>query len=163
MTTYLPNVAGPVPLVLDLHIAHDRFGSISDLNLNGHLHYPNDIDKSLNEVAANKIRKYRADYNRWLYSEFVRLLFLQALGKLTIFLQFQEFSSCNLTVDTSTSTARCSPHILNRVWATFLPRLELYVGSTYSPITLANFSSMNLVFIFWCSTRHQVSLSCLIG
>ncbi len=56
------NVAGPVPLVLDLRIAHDRFGSSSDPSLNDHLHYPNDIDKSLNETAADKIRKYRADY-----------------------------------------------------------------------------------------------------
>jgi hypothetical protein len=42
LTTYLVNSTGPVSLVMDLHIAHDRFGSNSDLNLNGHLHYPND-------------------------------------------------------------------------------------------------------------------------
>ncbi len=89
------NAADPVPLVLDLRIAHDRFGSSSDLNLNGHLHYPNDIDRSLNEVATYKTRKYRTDYNNnppnatsfmpdiastsgRLHSEFVRLLFLQA-------------------------------------------------------------------------------------
>ena len=41
---YLANAAGPVPLVLDLRIAHDRFGSSADPNLNGKLHYPNDID-----------------------------------------------------------------------------------------------------------------------
>ena len=58
---YLANVSGPVPLVLDLRIAHERFGSSSDPNLNGNLH--NDIDRSLNEAAADKIRKYRADYN----------------------------------------------------------------------------------------------------
>jgi hypothetical protein len=52
-----------VPLVLDLRIAHDRFGSSSDPCLNGLLHYPNDIDKSLNESGADKIRKYRPDYN----------------------------------------------------------------------------------------------------
>ncbi len=94
---YLVNAAGPVPLVLDLRIAHDRFGSSSDPTLNGTLHYPNpnDINKSLNEVAADKIRKYRADYNNnppnaisfmpaiastsdRLHSEFIRLLFLQA-------------------------------------------------------------------------------------
>ncbi len=63
LAAYLANAAGPVPLVLDLRIAHDRFGSSSDTSLNGHLHYPNDIDKSLNEAAADKIRKYRADYN----------------------------------------------------------------------------------------------------
>ena len=33
---YLANAVGPVPLVLDLRIAHDRFGSISDPNINGH-------------------------------------------------------------------------------------------------------------------------------
>ncbi len=91
---YLSNAAGPVPLVLDLRIAHDRFGSSSDPSLNGHLNYPNDIDKSLNLAAADKVRKYRADYNNnppsavsympaisstsgRLHSEFIRLLFLQ--------------------------------------------------------------------------------------
>jgi hypothetical protein len=83
-------------LALDLLIAHDRFGSSSDPTLNGTLHYPNpnDIDKSLNEAAADKIRKYRTDYNNnplnaisfmpditstsgRLHSEFIRLLFLQ--------------------------------------------------------------------------------------
>jgi hypothetical protein len=95
LTGYLPNEAGPVPLVLDLHIAHDRFGRSSDLSLNGNLRYPNDIDRSLNESADDKIRKYRADYNNnpptavsfmptitstsgRLHSEFIRLLFLQA-------------------------------------------------------------------------------------
>jgi hypothetical protein len=92
---YLANAGGPVPLVLDLRIAHDRFGSSSDPNLNGILHYPNDIDRSLNEAAADKVRKNRADYNNnhhnaisfmpaiastsgILHSEFIRLLFLQA-------------------------------------------------------------------------------------
>jgi hypothetical protein len=92
---YHANEADPLPLVLDLRIAHDRFGSSSDPCLNGHLHYPNDIDKSLNESATHKIRKYRADYNNnppstisfmpvivstsgRLHSEFIRLLFSQA-------------------------------------------------------------------------------------
>jgi hypothetical protein len=90
---YLANAAGPVPLVLDLRIAHERWGSSSDPTLNGNLHYPYDIDRSLNEAAADKIRKCRADYNNKpptavsfmpasastsgkLHSEFVRLLFL---------------------------------------------------------------------------------------
>jgi hypothetical protein len=63
LAAYLANEEIPVPLVLDLSIAHDRFGSSSDPSLNDHLHYPNDIDKSLNETSADKIRKYRADYN----------------------------------------------------------------------------------------------------
>jgi hypothetical protein len=92
---YLANAAGPVALVLDLRIAHDRVGSSSDPTLNGHLKYPNNLDQSLNDAAADKIRKYRADYNNRppsavsfmpaiastsgrLHSEFVRLLFLQA-------------------------------------------------------------------------------------
>ena len=75
-------------------IIHDRFGSSSDPSLNGHLHYPNDIDKSLNESATDKIRKYHTDYSNnppsvdsfipaissssgRLHSEFTRLLFLQ--------------------------------------------------------------------------------------
>ena len=92
---YLANAAGPVSLVLDLRITHERFGSSSNPSLNGNLHYPNDIDRSINESATDKIRKYRADYNNnppsdvsfmsgidktsgRLHSEFIRLLFLQA-------------------------------------------------------------------------------------
>jgi hypothetical protein len=95
LVSYLVNEDGPVPLVMDLHIPHDRFGSSSDPSLNGHLHYPNDIDKSLNEVVVNEIRKYHSDYNNnpprtvssvhaissmfgRLHIEFIRLLFLQA-------------------------------------------------------------------------------------
>ena len=63
---YLANTVGPVPLVLDLRISHDRWGSSSDPSINGTLHYPNDIDRSLNESVTDKIRKYRADYNNSL-------------------------------------------------------------------------------------------------
>ncbi len=90
---YFTNAAGPVPLVLDLRLVHDRFGSRSDPTLNGRLHY-NDIDKSLNEDDNDKIRKYGADYNNnpsndvafmptiagtngRLHMDFIRLLFLQ--------------------------------------------------------------------------------------
>ena len=34
---YLTNEVGPVPLVLDLRIPHDRVGSSPDPTLNGHL------------------------------------------------------------------------------------------------------------------------------
>ena len=63
LAAYLANAAGLVPLVLDLRIAHERWGSSSDPSLNGHLHYPNDLYGPLNEAAADKIRQYRADYN----------------------------------------------------------------------------------------------------
>ncbi len=94
MAGYLVNVSGPVPLVLDLRIPHERVGSSADPSLNGLLKYPNKLDQSLNDGAADKIRKYRVDYNNRppsvvsfmfdiastsgrLHSEFVRLLFLQ--------------------------------------------------------------------------------------
>jgi hypothetical protein len=102
LAAYLANAAGPVPLVLDLCIANDRFGSSSDSSLNRQLPYPNYIDKSLNEAAADKIRKYRADYNHnsptavsfmpavasasgRLHSEFLRLLFVHAHRETDIF------------------------------------------------------------------------------
>ena len=89
---YLANAAGPVPLVLDLRVAHDRVGSSTDPTLDGHLRYPNNLDQSLNDAAADKIRIYRADYNNnpprglgfmraiastsgRLHSEFIRILF----------------------------------------------------------------------------------------
>ncbi len=61
---YLTNAAtGPVPLVMDLRIFHKRFASSSDPSINGHLHFPNDLDCSLNESAADKIRQYHTDNN----------------------------------------------------------------------------------------------------
>jgi hypothetical protein len=59
---YLANSAGPVSLVLDLRITHNRVGSSTDPTLNGHLRYPNNLDKSLNDSSTDKIRKYHADY-----------------------------------------------------------------------------------------------------
>jgi hypothetical protein len=85
-------------------------GSSPDPGLNGNLHYPNDIDRSLNEAAADKIRKYRADYNNNppdAVSFFCLLLLVRLggyivnsldcysyrlIGKLTAFLQLQELA-----------------------------------------------------------------------
>ncbi len=47
LSGHLENAVDPVPLVLDLRIAHDRVGSSTDPTLNGHLRYPNNLDKSL--------------------------------------------------------------------------------------------------------------------
>ncbi len=114
---YLANAAGPVPLVLDLRITHDRFGSSSDPTLNGTLHYPtpNDIDRSLNEAAADKIRKYRTDYNNnppntisFMPEDYIVNLLdfysYRLIGKLTAFWQLQEFSQRNQTWGHRTST-----------------------------------------------------------
>ena len=86
------NATGPVSLVVDLRITHERFGSSSDPSINGHFHYPHDLDRTLNETAAHKMRQFLSDYHNRpshaiafmppitsrLHSEFVRLLFLQA-------------------------------------------------------------------------------------
>ncbi len=96
MAAYLADAAGPVNLFMDLRLTHERFGSSSNPALNGHLHCaaPADVDKLLNEAAADKIRDYRADYNNRrsksisympvvsrtygrLHCEIVSILFLQ--------------------------------------------------------------------------------------
>ena len=142
---YLANQAGPVPLVLDLRITHERFGRSSDLSINGNLHYPNDKDRSLNEAADDKILKYRADYNTILLYQ--RLSCRRSLvplggyivysldyyscrliGKLTAFLQLQEFSLRNRPVEASfTLSARRSSRSCVRKSAAPSPRLQLYV------------------------------------
>ncbi len=140
-----------MPLVLDLLIAHERRGSSSDPSLNGHLHYPHDVDRPLNETAADKIREYRADYNNRpsnaiafmpaipstsgrLHSEIVRLLFLQAHRETDRFfaasgVQLEQ----SIPVASSTSFffpfARCSPHSSSPNWATSSPMLQLYVST----------------------------------
>ncbi len=55
LTGYLQYVVGTVALVMDLYIDHESWGSRTDPTLNGHLHYPNDLDKPLNEVAVDKV------------------------------------------------------------------------------------------------------------
>ena len=62
LSGYFTNVGGPVSLVMDLRITHESFGSSSDPSLNGHLHYRNDIYRSLNESTDDKIRKVHTDY-----------------------------------------------------------------------------------------------------
>jgi hypothetical protein len=140
---YLANAAGPVPLVLDLRIAHDCFGSSSDPSINGHLHYPNDLDRSLNEAATDKIRQYRAECNIHPSNTIslcllllVRLggyivnlssfYFCKLIGKLTAFLKLQEFSLRNLQVASSTAAAQRSPHSSILRSPTSSPRLQHY-------------------------------------
>ena len=141
MTQYLNHNPKPSALVLDLRIAHDRWGSSSDPSINGHLHYPYDIDRSLNEAATDKIRKDRADYNNnppscvsfmpaitstsgRLHSEFVCLLFLQPHRETERF-----FAASGVHLAQSTSgqfhfKRVASPHILNQKSATFSPSLQ---------------------------------------
>ena len=63
MQWILTNDVGPVPLVLDLCIDHERWGSSSNPSLNDRLQYPTDIivDRTLNETVSDKILPYRTD------------------------------------------------------------------------------------------------------
>jgi len=56
---------GSVNLDMDLHIAYERWGSISKTVVIKNLHYPlpSDIYKTLNEGTTDKIRDCRADDN----------------------------------------------------------------------------------------------------
>ena len=63
---YLVNTTGPVPLVMDLHVTHDRFGSTSDPSINGHLHY--NTTSFMSVIASSSGRLHR---------ELVILSFLQ--------------------------------------------------------------------------------------
>jgi hypothetical protein len=101
------DTAGPVPLVLDLRSSHELWGSNSDTSINGRLHYPNDVDRPLNETVTDKIRVYRPDYNNRpsnaisfmtpipsrvsgrLHSDFVCLLFLKPRGNGPFFCSFR--------------------------------------------------------------------------
>ncbi len=97
-----------VPLVLDICMTHERWGSSSDPSINGHWHYPNDLDRTLNKVTTDKIRSYHTDYNNrpsndisimstidsvsgCVHSEFVCLVFLQAHRETDLF--FCRFNS----------------------------------------------------------------------
>ncbi len=142
---YLANAPGPVPLVLDLRIAHDRFGSTSDPNLNGKLHWPNDIDKSLNEAAAARSENIALTIIiiHLTLSLLCRLLPVRLggtivnlsefysyrlIGKLTAFLQLQEFSQRNqIWEHSSTFAAWLSLRCLNHVSHRFSPKMRLYV------------------------------------
>jgi hypothetical protein len=100
---------------MDLRITHERWGGSSDPSINGHLRYPNDIVRSLNEDSTDKIRKYRTASDNHppntisfipvitstsgrIHSEFVFLLSLQVHRETDHFFQIQEFNFHNITV-----------------------------------------------------------------
>jgi hypothetical protein len=47
--------------VLDLRITHERWGSRSNPSLNGQLHCPTDLDRTINETPPDKNLQYRGD------------------------------------------------------------------------------------------------------
>ena len=130
-----------MPLVLDLLLDHERWGSSADPNLNGNLHYPNDKDRSLIEAAADKIRKYRSDYNNRppnpisfmfpivstsgrLHSEFITLLFLQTHRETDHFFTASGVQLAQTNVASSTSAVLLCSNVGLEI---FSPRLQFYV------------------------------------
>jgi hypothetical protein len=142
--------------------------NFSDPSFNGHLHYPKDLDRPLNEAAADKIRAYRTDYNNRpsdaissmpaiasssgrLHSEFACLLFSQAHRKTDRF-----FAASGVQLAQSASGLfhfRRAPfssqlkskvgNILARQGCSTTDCLEYRRGTysfsvTHSPITLSN-------------------------
>jgi hypothetical protein len=83
---YLANAAGPVPLVLDLHIAHDRYGS-ENIALTI-------IITHLRLSLLCRLLPVRLGGSIVNLSEFYSY---RLIGKLTAFLQLQEFSQRNQT------------------------------------------------------------------
>ena len=110
---------------MDLRIVHERWGSTSNPSLNGHLHYPTDIDRTLNETGVDKLLQYRTDYNNppshdisfmtTITSTSGCLLFLQADREIDRFLAAQEFIQRK---PTSTSEVRRSPNNSSPKWVT---------------------------------------------
>jgi hypothetical protein len=109
---YLANAAGPVPLVLDLRVAHDRVGSSADPAL------------SVGFMSAI------ASTSGCLHSEFIRILFLETHRETDHF-----FASSGVMSSLSdrgffhyhrTLFLLCS----NLGLETSLPRLQLYVSTS---------------------------------
>jgi hypothetical protein len=185
---YLANSTGPVPLVLDLRVTHDRVGSSSDPALNGHLRYPHNLDQSFNDATADKLRKYRADYNfnpprsvgfmsgitstsGRLHCEFIRILFLQTHRETDRFFAASGVLSTQsdrgffqyLRVAFFSMFKSRVGNILDKAAAL---RINLNLDGSpmpSTPFTLANFSSFNLVFVFRCSssTTNPVYVRCV--
>ncbi len=115
---YLANAAGPVPLVLDLFIIHERFERSSDPSINGHLHLTLSPWWLLFQVRPGVyIVNLCAFYS------------YRPIGKLTALLQLHEFSLRNMTVASTTTAARRSAHSSRPKWATSSPRLQLCVST----------------------------------
>ena len=107
---YLTNATGPVSLVLDLHIAHDRWGSSSDPSINGHLHYPTDMDSHLMRLPLTKLENIvLIMITAPPLPSPLCLLFLVRPGGYTVNLcAFYFFKLIGKL------TVRCSPHIFDR-------------------------------------------------
>jgi hypothetical protein len=141
--------------------------------------HPSNIDMSLNEATADKIIKYGADYNNnppstvsfmpaiastsgRLHSEFVRLLFFQDHRETDrFFFSFRSSASATWSWPVPPPPRGFCFSAQKQGWpgsrqgCSFTYQLKYWWVSynftnTYSPITLANISSIKLVSIFRC-------------
>jgi hypothetical protein len=111
--------------------------------INEHLHYPNNLDQSLNDTVVDKLRKYRPDYNNnpprgidfmttivstsgRLHSKFIRILVLQTHRETDCLLQLQEFCQCDQIMDSSTTSGRLFLLYSNLGLEIFSTRLQFY-------------------------------------
>jgi hypothetical protein len=166
---------GYLSLVMDLHITHECWGSSVDPTLNGNSSYPNDIDRSLNEVADDEIRKYRADYDNnppnsiffmsvitstsgRLHSEFVCILFLEAHRETDRFfvasgVHFEQTNSGLFHLRRSVFFSEFRAKVGNTLAKAVALRVNLNLdGESITSRTLANILSINLVSVFMCSS-----------
>jgi hypothetical protein len=129
-------------------MAHDRVGSSADPTLNGHLKYPNNLDQSLNDEVADKIRKCRADYNNRppsvvsfmtaigstsgrLHSEFVRLLFLQTHRETDRFFTVSGVQSAQTQRGISTTNPVCG-RLVNLLVCSLPLHRHSFIGFIFS-------------------------------
>ena len=119
---YLANEAGPVPLVLDLRIAHDLMMQL--LRKYGNIVLTTTIGRRVRYHLCLLLRVRVGGYIVNLLDFYSYRL----IGKLTAFLQLQEFRQRNPTV-TTTSAARRSPSSLKAKLAWLLPRQQPYVST----------------------------------
>jgi hypothetical protein len=148
--------------VLDLRIAHERWESSSDPSLNGHLHYPHDVDRTPNEAAADKIRQYRADYNNRPSNA---ISFIPAIASDRFFaasgVQLAQSTSGQFHYRRAAFSSQLRSKVGNILAKAAALRITLNIdgapipSKSQSPITLANLSFINLVSIFRCSSHPR--------
>ncbi len=150
-------IVGPNP---GLRVSDRRFCLLfvnsTDPALNGHLRYPNHLDQSLNDTTTDKIRTYRVDYNNTisplmtpLLIKYVHIVFLQTHRETDRFFAVSGVLSAQ--------SDRGFFHYLRATFSSMIKCLSYEVS--HSPLTLTNFSYINLVFVFRCSSSTTIPVS----
>ena len=83
---------------LDLHSTHERWRSNSDPSINGHLHYPNDLDGPLNETVTDKNLQYHTDYNNRPSNVISFMLAISSTSQVVCIVNLCDFYFCKIIV-----------------------------------------------------------------